>query len=156
MDITTSPSTTSIYEEGDKVSIKCSIDANPPPKLLLFQRDGDNTLALSEQFQIATEFEASISLTRDINGMAYFCRAEHTSEEYVLFSEEIMFRVNCMYYLICNTINVGVNCVHYLICNTINIRVNCMYYLICNNISPSSFVMLGGRGLRVDSSSTDW
>ena len=90
-------SPTEIHDEGTKVNISCSFDANPPAQLSLMYRDGKTFGQFSQQFLSGDKFLESVALTRQNNGISYFCRAESQSQQYILYSGDITFTLTRMY-----------------------------------------------------------
>ena len=78
-----------------EVEIQCSADAYPPPRLSLMARNSDGVQAISEQFQTSLSFTTSVTLTRESNSLFYFCRAEGSDPEYVIYSTTVSFSVQC-------------------------------------------------------------
>ena len=95
LNITTTADLASAYPENTEVEITCSTDAYPLPRLSLLTRDDNGVKEISEQFQTSLEFVSSVTLTRESAGLAYFCKAQGTEPEYVIYSASLEFNVTC-------------------------------------------------------------
>ena len=101
--LSTNIDTNTMAPEGTDVIFTCTVDSNPVPQLSLYIRQSTGEEIPTGQAFTDSSATFLITLNRNHNGQAFFCKATNTELQYTIHSDPVELSVqcrliNCMFY----------------------------------------------------------
>ena len=89
--------TIAMAPEGTDVIFTCTVDNNPVPQLSLYIRQSTGEEIPTGQAITDSSANFSITLNRNHNGQAFFCKATNTELQYTIHSDAVELSVQCKF-----------------------------------------------------------